>query len=510
MGWGGWFAFAVLVGSVPAAAAAGLWGVASTAERQLLDGHTHVAGRLAHLARAVADRDGDRHSVILGERDCDNHNPKVFPLAAEIPQNGVDEDCDGRDAPPPKPARPAADPRVMSPAAYDAYLKRWQARPSVAARLTDTSSTNVVLVVVDALRADQTVESAKNRDNNPNILNFLRSSARFSRAFSPGAGTDIGMAALLTGRLDLSGTTVLSAFSKAGVRTHGVFQREVKRWVERQFRLRGLDSRAVVINDPLRRDLGTHATARMVTNYGIRFLKAYGDKRFFLWLHYFDVHEHHQIDFSKIVARGEAKPASGMPAYRRALRYVDGQFGRFLAELSKRGLDQNTVVVLAADHGEGLSQSPRLPQYHGELLYNPLVHVPLALRVPGQPGRGIDLPVSLVDVAPTLLHLAGIDAPPCDRVSLAPLVLGGQPDLPRGLTRPIYLMESKQQAVIVWPWKLLTRLDTGLVELYRLDHDFAEAHNLIDQQTARAQTLAATLRNRKLLVIDRLKVRTGR
>jgi arylsulfatase A-like enzyme len=375
----------------------------------------------------------------------------------------------------------------------------------------------VLLIVLDALRADQLPPSVASEKELPHLTGLLARSRHFTRAFSTGAGTDIGMATVFTGQLDpfaQTEQTLLAAFSRAGYRTHGVFQREVEKWVGRQFSLRGLGGRDVVVNDPHRRDLGTRATSRQVTDRGIRFLERWRnrtqkDGRFFLWLHYFDIHEHHQIKPATLRDEPGGSPASGavtrgLPFYRRMVRHVDHHLGRLLAALKAADLDEQTLVVVLGDHGEGLAQRPRLPFNHGDVLFNPLVHVPLAFRVPGVKGRQIDQPVSLADICPTLLDLAGIQRSPTYGISLIPWLFDIQLDRLRHLERPIFMYETRQRAVIVWPWKLITWLDQGLVELYHMEHDYLEENNRVDDLPEQARRLSGVLNSRKLITIDRL------
>jgi arylsulfatase A-like enzyme len=135
--------------------------------------------------------------------------------------------------------------------------------------------------------------------------------------------------------------------------------------------------------------------------------------------------------------------------------------------------------VFVSDHGEGLGEDPRLPDNHGRVLYNPLIHVPLAIRLPGQPGRTVDDPVSVLDVTPTLLTLAGATIPAgADGRSLLPYLLPGAPPELRSPSRPLVLNESEQVGVIAWPYKLMVRPNDNLTELYDLEQDFAEQHDL--------------------------------
>jgi hypothetical protein len=470
--------------------------------------YTHTAERLAVFFRWALDFDNDHHSIVLGEQDCDNGNAAVYPFAFEVPGNGRDEDCDGHDEP--LPSASTQGPQIISETTYAQLLPRWRQEPAFRIQLQQTQPLDVLFIVVDSLRADQLADTAENRQNHPHLMALIKQGQNFSRAFSTGAGTDIGMATLFTGQLDpfaAGNLTLLRAYQRAGFHTWGVFQREVERWLGQQFSLAGLDGRNLVVNDPGRRDVGTVSTSRRVTDQGLRFLHMHGPGRFFLWVHFFDVHEHHQIDPSLLPQLQRRPPARGLPFYRAMIRLVDEQVGRLLRALEEQGLASRTMVVLVGDHGEGLAQNPRLPANHGDVLYNQLVHVPLSLRLPGLPGRVVTFPVSLADLFPTLLDLSGIPAPKTHGISLTPWLFDlHQPEL-HALVHPLVMYEARQRGLVVWPYKLLVWLDKGLVELYQLERDYPEEHNLADAESARARSLAQQLHRYPLLTIDRLAAR---
>jgi arylsulfatase A-like enzyme len=87
---------------------------------------------------------------------------------------------------------------------------------------------------------------------------------------------------------------------------------------------------------------------------------------------------------------------------------MDEQVGRLLAGVEERGLTDCSIIVFTADHGEGLGERDYWFA-HGDYLTDPLVRIPLLIRVPGRPGDVRDDVVGLVDLLPTLLAL--IDAP---------------------------------------------------------------------------------------------------
>jgi arylsulfatase A-like enzyme len=91
------------------------------------------------------------------------------------------------------------------------------------------------------------------------------------------------------------------------------------------------------------------------------------------------------------------------------IAYADREIGSLLAELGARGLTQSAVIAYTSDHGEEFRDHGSW--HHGGTLYQELVHVPLALRVPGLPGARLEQTVSLVDLAPTILDAFQIPIP---------------------------------------------------------------------------------------------------
>ncbi len=489
--------------------AGAIFGESDPRSWRLVKDRTHTSGRLLEVARRLADQDGDGHSVILGGRDCDNGDPAVYPGAREVPGNGLDEDCDDQDGKLPPREPPREKPTAINQEQYRAHLATWRLTPGVQAQLARAAGYNVVLMVVDGLRADLLLPLEQKRDLYPNLTRLMTRSRRFANAFSSASGTDVGMTTMLTGKLRYiyrGRKTLARAFRDDKVRTYGVYQTEVERWLGRSICRQGQRGRRVLVNDPTKQDLGTRATSRQVSDQGIRFIRRHGDERFLLWLHYFDVHEHHQVEFRTLSMPGGQVPKrlpTPRQRYELMLRHVDHHVGRFLSELESQGLADKTMLVLTADHGEGLGESPRLPARHGELLYQPLVHVPLSIRIPGVKGRSLQTPVSIADLYPTLLDLAGLPRGRCDGISLVPYLMDDRPEPFNRLVRPIFMMESRQHAAVVWPLKLISWRDQARVELYDLVKDPREEVDLSKLRPEDVRRMEALLEARDLDRVDR-------
>ena len=457
----------VAVVAIAAAIASVLAGFEDPAARQLLANRGDHGKDLVRVWRDILDFDRDGSSAVLGGGDCDDGNADRRPGAVDTPADGIDQDCDGADA-----AKAVA---VETPRTAD--LATWRDTPAVRDVLARTKDMNVLLITIDALRFDMLAPDAPHRSDFPRLTQLLDSGVVFTRAFSPAAGTDVAVSSLLTGRADpfqRVTTTLPEALQATGRRTAMAVPEEVKRHVGTVLLHRGFDTQRSVYTDWENPNIGDHISAGTTTAEGVRALDKAGEKPWFTWLHYFDVHEHHQLkvpdELKQKVWDGGSEKAH---RYRALLWGIDRSIGRLLDDLARRGLADKTIIVFASDHGESLGDDPRLPATHGQVAYAPLVHIPLAFMIPGvEPGVRTDL-VTLRDVAPTLLALVGIAnaIQPIDGFDLVPAIFDGPAELRPPANRALVIHEEHQWAVIEWPYQLVMRPADDLVELYNLERD---------------------------------------
>jgi hypothetical protein len=419
---------------------------------------------LVRVWRAILDFDRDGSSALLGGGDCDDFDASRHPGAIDIPGDGIDQDCDGADAVVPAPA-PATSVDAAS----------WRATPAVRALLDRTRGMNVVLITIDALRFEPLAPDAPFRDDFPRLVQLLDDSVWFVRSVAPASGTDVSLSTILTGRFDpyqAVALTLPEALRAAGYHTTAAIPGEVLRFVGEVLIERGIEHVATVQTDWKQQDVGDHVSAGATTAEG---LKVLAQPPYFVWLHYFDVHEHHQIDVPRALL--DQVHDGGSPAihkYRALLRAIDGEVGRVLDALDK----DKTIVIFASDHGEALSDDPRLLDTHGVVAYGPLVRIPLAIRVPGVPPARRDDPVTLVDLAPTLLGLVGGTMTPLDGMDLLPVMLDGPAALRPPADRAIAIHEEQQWSIVQWPYQLIVRPADDVTELYDLEKDPAEHSDL--------------------------------
>jgi arylsulfatase A-like enzyme/tetratricopeptide (TPR) repeat protein len=196
------------------------------------------------------------------------------------------------------------------------------------------------------------------------------------------------------------------------------------------------------------------------------------DRPFFVWVHFFDPHADYDPP-PQWAAEFPGDPYTG------EIAYADHYLGAILKELDDEHLLDRTVVAFTADHGDGLGQHEE--NTHSLFIYESTTRVPLLFEGPGVPsGKRVDELVRSVDIAPTLLQIAGLEVPPgLDGASLVP-VWEGHED-----RRTAYLETFVPRLNFGWSELRGMRDATHKVilaprpEAYDLAADPGETHNLL-------------------------------
>lgn len=316
---------------------------------------------------------------------------------------------------------------------------------------------NVLLVTIDSLRADHVYGDAA---DTPRLDDLAADGVSYRTAIAQGPYTTFSMPSLFASRypsgleyVEISDVTagvsvedvatVAEAFSDSGFDTAGFHSNPLLSQLfgfgdgfdafDARLPFSGtnvLPGRAKVFADKLRRLFRLHPylPATKVNRRALDWLDGRGDERpFFLWLHYMDVH-------------GPYRPATGnryLQKYRSERRWrqavhnpevlgteerellhrdyvieverVDTAIGELLDGLSVRGLRDDLVVAVTADHGEGFGEHGSFSHPHE--LYDELLRVPLVLDRPGETAHTVERPVELLDLVPTLCRWADIEPP---------------------------------------------------------------------------------------------------
>jgi len=181
--------------------------------------------------------------------------------------------------------------------------------------------------------------------------------------------------------------------------------------------------------------------------------------------------------------------------YEGEIRYVDECIGRVVAQIDRLGLDDVTCICVTSDHGEAFWERGRTG--HAFSLHEEQVHVPLVFAGPGIGPATVDVPVSALDLMPTLADWIEVDPLVFWRGrSLMPL-LNGEPETE---PRPCFANATNHYA---WPdrfdaaigarYKLIRSLDSNRVELFDLVEDPLEQHDVADAEPALAGSLPTEL-----------------
>jgi arylsulfatase A-like enzyme len=364
---------------------------------------------------------------------------------------------------------------------------------------------NLLLVTLDTVRADHLGCYGYAQAATPNLDALSRTATRFAEATAAIPTTLGSHATMFTGQYP----------PQHGIRYNGMFQLSDKSvTVAEVLRDAGWVTGAVASAYPVAtvtgigqgfttyEDLfaGPDADKRApdeerhaadVTKLGLAWLDGAHDKRFFLWLHYYDAHYPYEPPFPYSSSfRGRL--------YDGEIAYVDAELGKLFAGLRERKLWDDLLVVVAGDHGEGLYEHDE--KMHSHLVYQTTLHVPLLVKPPEtSSGRVVTEPVSLVDVAPTILDYAG--APPlrgASGISLRPAARG------EALARRTLYFESLAGS-LVFGWSPLDGVRRGSLklihspspELYDLAADPGEKVNAYESEKEVAADLEADL-GRKL------------
>lgn len=379
---------------------------------------------------------------------------------------------------------------------------------------------SVLLIILDTVRAKSLSLYGHSRPTTPNLERWAARAVVFDSAYAPSSWTLPSHASYFSGRphrelkvdwlepLADSVPVVAEAFAQAGYRTGGFasnwfyttresglargfahyqdFRRSAK-----QLLLHSAPGQLLVSRHPGHYDRERDVHRKDAATVRREFLSWAAEdsaRPFFAFLNFFDAHKPYSTPPGGHPNFGGMKTAAD--GYDVNIWYVDRELGALLEELERRGTLEHTWVVITSDHGELFGEHGL--QGHGNSLYAPSVHVPLMILGPDLPvGRRVTHPVTVTDVARTLVDVAGIAAPGIEGESLTdcwtepacgetvPPVIGAALTGPEEVPAGDSLGAKPWVAVFSNGWEYLRHAD-GEEELYRLPGDSSEARNLAE------------------------------
>lgn len=331
----------------------------------------------------------------------------------------------------------------------------------------------VILLGIDSFRAELLADD-KYRDDLPTLFKLRDEGVYFANARAPGSSTAPSISSIFADRyysqLYWSRTELFDAtlvfphadpsprfpelLTQAGVYTFTV---DGLRWLLNDFGLvRGF-------SEETSKGAAGYPKADVLLGPIVSRLKKPDRDPQFYYAHMLDAH-------SPYTSAG--KRITQFLSYVACVSQADRAIGRLMKALEHK--KQRAVVIIYADHGEAFGEHNT--KRHAISLYDELIHVPLIVHAPGVKPRVVTDPVSLMDIAPTILDLMGVATP--GRYmgqSLTPYLRGQEPKL----ERPIVAEARLKQAMIMPDgFKVIYDTTTRVVEIYDLNKDPREEYNL--------------------------------
>lgn len=310
---------------------------------------------------------------------------------------------------------------------------------------------NIILLSIDALRADHLSCYGYNRDTTPNIDALAKDALFYKNVYSASSHTREAVPSILTGAPPSEAID-----EEYRLATETIASRLPESFTTSAFHSNPFISRAYGFNEGfdhffddlklgqnkllalLQRALDKfvfnrgeyHARAERINDLSLEWIDALdGEDRFFLWNHYMDVHGPYnppdsynewgeriestqsQRLYNRLTSDEKIESADverAINLYDGEIAYIDEQIGRFVSELTDRGLLESTLLVITSDHGDLFGEYGK--HAHPRFVYPELTRVPLIIKPPSGGIEDISSTCSTMDIVPTILDWVGAES----------------------------------------------------------------------------------------------------
>ena len=409
-----------------------------------------------------------------------------------------------------------------------ASLVGFACRPEPEADPVSPGRPDVLLIVIDTLRADHLGVYDYPRETSPHLDALAAESILWRRALSQAPWTSPSVGALLTG-LHPAALGYGDSRDPSRPDERLLFLAEI-------LRENGYETEAIVSHTYVSAELGFdqgfdrfddgdaqgpgHVSSPSVTDKAIAALERPPERPFFLFAHYFDPHfnylRHEPWDFDpdydgelpehmgalrRIAKTLSPRDAEQLRArYDSEIRFTDHHIGRLLDALRRLGRYDDTLIIVTADHGEAFLDRKDRWIGHTKTLYQEAIHVPLMIKLPGGAGGGtvVDSAVGLIDLVPSLLATLDLKNPADYAFDGRALPLADSQALRASGERPIFSETTARghwlQSVVRGRHKLIFDRKRGRIKFFDLDRDPGERQNLSADPPPELAELARELR----------------
>jgi arylsulfatase A-like enzyme len=446
--------------------------------RALFWSRSVLARRTIAFLQSATDVDRDGFSSMLAGGDGDSTNRAINPLAREVPDNGIDENGLGGDL------------ELVNRESW--IVDRESARePRTTNHESRTRPATILLITIDALRADHLGCYGYERPTSPHLDQFARQGQLFINAHAQGTNTGHSFASMFRSAygedvFDENRPSFVELLVSHRYKTVSFSAKRIEKWLRgktwaryKPTLLRGIQAHA-------HEDELGQWSADEITDALIDYFKSPDhDGPHFIWAHYLEPHypyrRYAEFDFGP----------NRLDRYDSEIAYTDRALGRLFDYFDQSHRWQHTLVIISSDHGEAFFEHGQ--QEHSSRPYQEQIRIPLLMRHPTAPPARFEHPVGLIDVGPTVLRFAGVAVPSAyEGIDLdSPSINDHRiiiSETPRNIPEPNFYV----WAMIQGSWKLMYDIVGNTFELYNLSIDPRERRNLIDSDPMKAQEMMNT------------------